>query len=58
METRLGRGQLWLWTDAGTHACTLFTDLANPTSNKIYADVGYRRCAEWEEREFTLTRQT
>lgn len=105
VETRLGRGQLWLWLDAGTpvsmvahnpavagvvrlgpvytpvaarrngyasaavaalsrhlldtvaHACTLFTDLANPTSNKIYADVGYRRCAEWEEREFTLTRQ-
>jgi uncharacterized protein len=106
VDTRLGRGQLWLWThagrpvsmvahnpavagavrigpvytpvearrhgyasaavaalsrhllDAGALACTLFTDLANPTSNKIYADVGYRRCAEWEEHEFTLTRQT
>jgi predicted GNAT family acetyltransferase len=31
----------------------LYTDLANPTSNKIYADVGYRRIAEWEERMFT-----
>jgi predicted GNAT family acetyltransferase len=31
----------------------LFTDLANPTSNKIYADVGYRRFGEWEETEFT-----
>jgi predicted GNAT family acetyltransferase len=27
----------------------LFTDLANRTSNKIYAEVGYRRCADWEE---------
>jgi predicted GNAT family acetyltransferase len=31
----------------------LYTDLANPTSNKIYADVGYRRFGEWEEMEFT-----
>jgi predicted GNAT family acetyltransferase len=29
--------------------CMLFTDLANPTSNKIYAEVGYRRCGDWEE---------
>jgi len=27
----------------------LFTDLANPTSNKIYAEVGYRRTGDWEE---------
>ena len=33
----------------GRRACTLFTDLANPTSNWIYADVGYRRFADWEE---------
>jgi uncharacterized protein len=33
--------------------CTLFTDLANPTSNKIYADVGYRRVANWNEIAFT-----
>lgn len=38
--------------DAGAHTCMLYTDLANPTSNKIYADVGYRRIAEWEERVF------
>ena len=38
---------------AGAHTCMLYTDLANPTSNKIYADVGYRRIAEWEERVFT-----
>lgn len=33
----------------GATRCMLFTDLANPTSNKIYAEVGYRRCADWEE---------
>jgi RimJ/RimL family protein N-acetyltransferase len=37
----------------GAHTCMLFTDLSNPTSNKIYADVGYRRFGEWEETEFT-----
>ena len=35
------RGAARPWT--GAHTCMLFTDLANPTSNKIYADVGYRR---------------
>jgi GNAT superfamily N-acetyltransferase len=39
--------------NAGAHTCMLYTDLANPTSNKIYADVGYRRVAEWEERTFS-----
>jgi RimJ/RimL family protein N-acetyltransferase len=33
----------------GATSCMLFTDLANPTSNKIYAEVGYRRCGDWEE---------
>ena len=33
----------------GAGRCMLFTDLANPTSNKIYAEVGYRRCGDWEE---------
>jgi predicted GNAT family acetyltransferase len=28
--------------DAGASACVLYTDLANPTSNKVYAAVGYR----------------
>jgi predicted GNAT family acetyltransferase len=40
----------------GADTCMLYTDLANPTSNKIYADVGYRRIAEWEERMFTPPR--
>jgi RimJ/RimL family protein N-acetyltransferase len=35
--------------DDGAARCMLFTDLANPTSNKIYAEVGYRRCGDWEE---------
>ena len=34
---------------AGAARCMLFTDLANPTSNKIYAEVGYRRIGDWEE---------
>ncbi|HET8673373.1 MAG TPA: GNAT family N-acetyltransferase [Thermoleophilaceae bacterium] len=37
---------------AGADTCMLFTDLANPTSNKIYAEVGYRRIGDWEEHEF------
>jgi len=32
----------------------LFTDLANATSNKIYAEVGYRRIGDWEEHAFEL----
>jgi predicted GNAT family acetyltransferase len=34
---------------AGATSCMLFTDLANPTSNKIYAEVGYQRVGDWEE---------
>jgi predicted GNAT family acetyltransferase len=45
-----------LGLDGGAHTCMLYTDLADPTSNKIYADVGYRRVAEWEERVFTSPR--
>lgn len=37
---------------SGAQRCALFTDLSNPTSNKIYADVGYRPIAEWEEHAF------
>jgi hypothetical protein len=33
----------------GAKRCMLFTDLDNPTSNKIYAEVGYRRTDAWEE---------
>ena len=34
---------------AGAERCMLFTDLSNPTSNKIYGEVGYRRMGGWEE---------
>ena len=37
---------------SGAQRCALFTDLSNPTSNKIYADVGYRPIAAWEEHTF------
>jgi hypothetical protein len=33
----------------GAERCMLYTDLDNPTSNKIYAEVGYRRTDDWEE---------
>jgi predicted GNAT family acetyltransferase len=36
----------------GNRRCMLYTDLANPTSNKIYAGVGYARIADWEEHTF------
>jgi predicted GNAT family acetyltransferase len=29
--------------DSGKEFCTLFTDLANPTSNRIYQEIGYER---------------
>jgi hypothetical protein len=35
------RSRCWIWSDAGDVAC-LYTDLANPTSNKIYQAIGYR----------------
>jgi hypothetical protein len=40
---------------AGAHTCMLFTDLDNPTSNKIYFELGYRRFADWEEYRFSAT---
>jgi predicted GNAT family acetyltransferase len=36
----------------GAHRCMLLTDLANPTSNRIYQALGYERCAEWREYDF------
>ncbi len=35
--------------DAGYTFCTLFTDLANPTSNSIYQKIGYHRIGEFNE---------
>jgi predicted GNAT family acetyltransferase len=36
----------------GSPRCILFTDLANPVSNRIYAALGYRRVGAWEEHLF------
>jgi uncharacterized protein len=33
----------------GAERCMLFTDVANPTSNRIYASIGYVRFADWEQ---------
>jgi predicted GNAT family acetyltransferase len=41
-----------LLLDAGAQRCTLFTDLANPISNKIYASIGYARFGDWRELRF------
>ena len=38
--------------DRGKSFCTLNTDLANPTSNKIYAAVGYRPVDDFQVIEF------
>jgi predicted GNAT family acetyltransferase len=35
--------------DTGKQFCTLFTDLANPTSNAIYQKIGYRPVADFIE---------
>jgi predicted GNAT family acetyltransferase len=38
--------------DAGRRFCFLYTDLANPTSNHIYQDVGYRPVADADAYRF------
>ncbi|MFM7427160.1 MAG: GNAT family N-acetyltransferase [Elainella sp.] len=35
--------------DQGCNRCYLFTDLANPTSNHIYQQVGYRPVCDWRD---------
>jgi predicted GNAT family acetyltransferase len=41
----------WL-LEQGNRSCYLFTDLANPTSNAIYARIGYRRICDAVEYRF------
>ena len=36
----------------GLAFCFLFTDLANPTSNEIYARIGYEPVADWDQWAF------
>lgn len=38
--------------DGGYQFCTLFTNLANPTSNDIYQQIGYRPIADFNEYRF------
>ena len=38
--------------DAGWQSCTLFTDLANPTSNHIYQEIGYAPVCDYDEYTF------
>lgn len=38
--------------DSGRRFCTLYTDLQNPTSNKIYQNVGYRPVCDVDEYRF------
>lgn len=38
--------------DAGWEFCTLYTDLANPTSNSIYQRIGYRPVCDADEYDF------
>lgn len=39
--------------DLGRRACYLFTDLANPTSNHIYQEIGYKPVADVDEIRFS-----
>jgi hypothetical protein len=36
----------------GKRSCLLYADLANPTANSIYANIGYRPIAEWRDYRF------
>jgi predicted GNAT family acetyltransferase len=38
--------------DAVKRFCFLYTDLANPTSNKIYQDIGYEAVSDVDEYHF------
>jgi predicted GNAT family acetyltransferase len=38
--------------DAGRRFCFLYTDLANPTSNKIYREIGYEPVSDVDEYRF------
>jgi uncharacterized protein len=41
--------------DSGLHHCFLFTDLANPTSNHIYRQMGYEPVCDVDEYRFEAT---
>ncbi|MBE9215818.1 GNAT family N-acetyltransferase [Plectonema cf. radiosum LEGE 06105] len=41
--------------DKGYKFCFLFTDLSNPTSNKIYQQIGYKPVADWNNYSFSTS---
>lgn len=41
--------------DSGKEFCTLFTNLANPTSNSIYQKIGYVPCGDFDEVKFSTS---
>jgi uncharacterized protein len=41
--------------DAGLRYCFLYTDLANPTSNRIYREIGYEPVCDVDEYRFEVT---
>lgn len=42
-----------MFLDQGYDRCFLFTDIANPTSNHIYQQIGYRPICDWHEYSLT-----
>ena len=50
----VARQSSWL-LERGWGPCFLYTDLANSTSNAIYARIGYERVCDSEERAFDRT---
>jgi predicted GNAT family acetyltransferase len=44
-----------LLLESGWQYCCLFTDLANPTSNSIYQQIGYRPICDFNEYTFPIT---
>jgi uncharacterized protein len=41
-----------LLLDSGWKFCSLFTNLANPTSNRIYMNIGYKPVSDYSEYRF------
>ena len=51
MSTLVADLSAWL-LEQGHRACFLYTDLANPTSNRIYVEIGYERVCDAMEFSF------
>lgn len=47
--------ELSRWLLRRYRSCFLYTDLANPTSNRIYTDIGYERVCDSVEYRFEMT---